>query len=162
MSDNHGRRSRDYFLTISVNRSSYSPCIVTSHSMGNENAQHHAKTHPLKMDKHVDASTFASIANELNCKREAFGSLTKILSSMMEVFFNKEAFSVSVRLSRDTQGQLAVARTSFTFDDAAFRSGKRHGDIQAMRDAKDEVPEETEAEKDGIVYIKSVYHFSSP
>lgn len=154
ISDDQDPRSRDYFLTITIDRSNYTPCIVTSYFIGGESPQNHAKMHRLAMDKHVDSSTFASIATELNCSREYFGSLTNILTAMMEIFFNKEAFSLSVGLARDTQGQLAVARSSFTFDNAAFRSGKRHGDIQEMRDVEDEMPEEVEAEKDGIVYIK--------
>lgn len=154
ISDDQDPRSRDYFLTIGIDRSKYKPCIVTSYSIGGESSHNHAKSHPLSMDKHVDSTTFSSIAGELKCKRESYDSLTKILSSMMSIFFDKEAFSLSVRISRDTQGQLAVARSSFAFDDAAFRSGKRHGDIHEMRDLKEEVPEEVEAEKDGIVYIK--------
>jgi succinyl-CoA synthetase alpha subunit len=154
IADDQDPRSRDYFLTIGIDRSNCKPGIVTSYSIGGESPHNHAKTHVVGMDKHVDASTFASIASELNCKRDSFDSLTKILAAMMDIFFNKEAFFLSARLSRDAQGQLAVARSSFTFDDAAFRSGMRHGDIQEMRDFQDEVPEEVEAEKDGIVYIK--------
>ena len=72
----------------------------------------------------------------------------------MDLFFNKDAFSLVVRISRNSRGKLAVARSDFTFDDAAIRSGNRQEDILAMRDVSTEIPEEVEAEKDGIVYIK--------
>ena len=149
-------RGRDYFLTITYDRSNYSPCIITSYSIGGESAQNHAKSHSLGLDKRVDAAVFSCIAAELKCRRESFDSLTKILSSMMQIFFDKDGFELSARLSRNIQGVLAVARSSFKFDDAALRSGKRQDDIQKMRDMGNEINEEVEAEKDGIVYIKLV------
>ena len=154
LTESEDPRSRDYFLTVTLDRTNYTPCIITSFSIGGESAQNNAKTYPLGLEKHINGSMFSSIATDLNCQKESFESLTKILSSIVEIFFNKEAFSLTTRVSRNNRGELSVARSSFTFDDAAFRSGKRHGDIQGMRDTKDEVPEEVEAEKDGIVYIK--------
>ena len=106
------------------------------------------------MDKVVDESTFSSIATDLRCGEESLKSLSLLLSSLIDIFFDKEALSVSTRVSRDQAGKLAVARAEFEFDDAAFKSGKRHADIQRMRDTRNEVPEEMEAEQDGIVYIK--------
>ena len=146
--------SRDYFITVTVDRTRYTPCIITSFSIGGESSQYHAKTYALGLSKYIDGAMFSSIATDLNCQRESFDSLTKILTAMTEIFFNKEGLSLTTRLSRNNEGKLAVARSSFTFDDAAFRSGKRQCDIQEMRDVKDEVLEEVEAENDGIVYIK--------
>lgn len=144
----------DYFLTLTVDRTSYTPCITTSFSIGGESPHLHAKSYPLALDKIEDESTLSSIATDLNCKEESLDSLSLLLSSLIDIFFGKEASSLSTRISRNRQGELAVARAEFSFDDAAFRSGKRHADLQEMRDASNEVPEEVEAEKDGIVYIK--------
>ena len=146
--------SRDYFLTVAVDRANYAPCIITSFSIGGESPQLHAKSYPLQMDKVEDGSTLSSIATDLKCGKESLDSLSLLLSSLIDIFFGKEASSLSTRVSRDQDGQLAVARAEFSFDDAAFKSGKRHADLQAMRDTSNEVPEEIEAEKDGIVYIK--------
>ena len=146
--------SRDYFLSLAVDRTNCAPCIVTSFSIGGESPQIHAKSYRLPMDKRVDDPTFDSIARDFKCHRESLQSLSLLLSSLIDIFFNKEASSVSTRVSRDQEGKLAVARAEFDFDDAAFRSGKRHADIQQMRDTRNEVPEEVEAERDGIVYIK--------
>lgn len=146
--------NRDYFLTLTVDRTSYTPCITTSFSIGGESPHLHAKSYPLALDKIEDESTLSSIATDLNCKEESLDSLSLLLSSLIDIFFGKEASSLSTRISRNRQGELAVARAEFSFDDAAFRSGKRHADLQEMRDASNEVPEEVEAEKDGIVYIK--------
>ena len=146
--------SRDYFLTLAVDRTNYTPCITTSFSIGGESPQLHAKTYRLELDKVEDDSTLSSIAKDLNCKEESLDSLSLLLSSLIDIFFGKEASSLSTRISRNQQGELAVARAEFSFDDAAFRSGKRHADLQEMRDTSQVVPEEVEAEKDGIVYIK--------
>ena len=146
--------SRDYFLTLAVDRTNYAPCIVTSFSIGGESPHLHAKTYPLALDEVGNESTLSSIAADLNCKDESMGSLSLILSSLIDIFFSKEASYLSTRISRNQQGELAVARSEFSFDDAAFRSGKRHAGIQEMRDTSAEVSEEVEAERDGIVYIK--------
>ena len=146
--------SRDYFLSLAVDRTNCAPCTVTSFSIGGESPQIHAKSYRLSMDKVVDDSTFSSIATDLRCEEKSLESLSFLLSSLINIFYDKEASSVSTRVSRDREGKLAVARAEFDFDDAAFRSGKRHADIQQMRDTRNEVPEEVEAEKDGIVYIK--------
>ncbi|CAD6574263.1 MAG: hypothetical protein ASARMPREDX12_006484 [Alectoria sarmentosa] len=146
--------SRDYFLTLAVDRTNFTPCIITSYSIGGESPQLHAKTYPLALDKVEDDSTLSSIATDLRCKEESLDSLSILLSSLVDIFFGKEASSLSTRISRNRQGELAVARAEFSFDDAAFRSGKRHADLQEMRDTSNELPEEVEAEKDGIVYIK--------
>ena len=154
ISEDHDPSSRDYFLTVTVDRTAYTPCIISSYLIGGESSQHHAKTYPLRLDKSINQATFSSIASDLNCGEESFESLTTILSAMFQIFFEKEASSLSVRISRNTPNQLSVARSTFSFDDAAYRSGKRHSDIQEVRDTSVEVPEEVEAEKDGIVYIK--------
>ena len=154
ISQSEDPESRDYFLTLNVDRTNYTPCIVTSYSIGGESPQLHAKTYPLGFDKGVNNSTLSSIATDLNCKEGSLESLPHLLSSLIDVFFGKEASSLSIRVSRNQQGELAVARAEFTFDDAAFRSSKRNADLQAMRETDGEVPEELEAEKDGTVYIK--------
>ena len=146
--------SRDYFLTLTVDRTNYVPCVITSFSIGGESPQIHAKTYNLHMDRVIDDSTFSSIATDLKCGTKSLESLSRLLSSLIDIFFGREASSLSTRISRDREGQLAVARAEFSFDDAAFRSSKRHAYIHALRDVSDEVPEEVEAEKDGIVYIR--------
>ena len=146
--------SRDYFLIITVDRTTYTPCIITSFSIGGESPHIHEKTYALPMDKVVNDSTFSSIAMDLKCGQESLVSLSNLLSSLTNIFFDKEASSLAIRVSRDQQGKLSVARAEFEFDDAAFKSGKRHADLQEMRDTSIEVPEEVEVEKEGIVYIK--------
>ena len=154
ISKSEDAESRDYFLTLAVDRMNYTPCIVTSFSIGGESPHLHAKTYTLSMDEVENDSTLSSIATDLNLKEESLDSLSLLVASLADIFFSKEASSLSTRISRSQQGDLAVVRAEFSFDDAALRSGKRNADLHEMRDTSNEVPEEVEAEKDGIVYIK--------
>lgn len=154
ISEDENPRSREHFLQITIDRATCTPCIVTSYSIGGESPQIHAKSHPLGLDMRVNRSTYSSIVAELSCSRDSYESLTKILSALIDIFFSKEASSLTVRLSRNANSKISVARSEFTFDDAAFRSSKRQEELQAMRDIDSELPEEVEAEKDGIVYMK--------
>ena len=157
VAEDENLKSRDYFLEVTIDRSTCMPCIITSYAIGGESAVNHAKTHILGLDKRIDAPTFSSIATELKCPKESFASLTTILTALIDVFFSKEAFSLVVRLSRNTEGRISVARSTFEFDDAAFRSSGRQEDLQALRDVANERPEEKNAEKDGIVYMRSAH-----
>lgn len=154
VSEDENPRSREYFLQITVDRATCTPCIITSYSIGGESPQIHAKSHALGLDMRVNGSTYSSIVAELNCSRDSYESLTRILTALIDIFFRKEASSLTVRLSRNASSKISVARSEFSFDDAAFRSSKRQEDIQAMRDVEREISEEVEAGKDGIVYIK--------
>ena len=146
--------NRDYFLTLAVDRANYRPCIITSFSIGGESPQIHAKTYPLQIDGVEDDSTISSIATDLKCGEDALDSLSFLLFSLIDIFFGKEALSLSVRIWRTQDEELSVARAEFEFDDAAFRSSGRNADLQELRDTTREVPEEIEAKKDGIVYIQ--------
>ena len=161
ISEDHDPRSRDYFLEVTVDRNRYLPCIITSYSIGGESPSNHAKSHTFGLDKRINASTFSSIATELKCAKESFDALTKLLYTLIDIFFNKEGFSLTARISRTADGQLAVARSDFVFDDAAIRSCKRQTNLIEMRDVENELSEEVEAEKDGIVYIKSALYLTS-
>lgn len=154
ISEDENPRNRDYFIEVTIDRVTRAPCIITSYSIGGESPQSHAKSHPLGLDMGVNGATYSSIVKELNCSRDSYESLTRVLTALIDIFFSKEAFSLTARLSRNTNGKMAVARSEFVFDPASFRSSKRQEEVHAMRDVQNEVPEEVEAEKDGIVYIK--------
>lgn len=151
--DDHPQ-SKEYFLQTTIDRATRSPCIITSYSIGGESPSIHAKSHLLAVDMRVNGATYSSIVTELNCSRDSYESLTKVLTALIDIFFRKEASSLTVRLSRNANGKIAVARSEFEFDDAAFNSSKRQEEVQAMRNLEGEDLEEVEAMKHGIVYIK--------
>ncbi|MCJ1384284.1 hypothetical protein MMC17_007400 [Xylographa soralifera] len=76
------------------------------------------------------------------------------INSLTRLFVEKDASSFKLQIVPDDFQRFRVQSALLSFDDAAYRSAGRHKDIQALRTVKDEIPEEVEAEKDGIVYIK--------
>ena len=77
-------------------------------------------------------------------------SMAQLIRALINVLTEKEASSLTTRVSQNKQGLFEIARANFQFDDAAQKSGRQQ-DIRAMRDSSEEKPEEIEAEKDGIV-----------
>lgn len=61
---------------------------------------------------------------------------------------------LETRVGVSPEGGLEVYDAGFGLDDAAFRSSGRQEDVQRLRNREEEVWEEVEAEKDGIVYVK--------
>ena len=163
MTEQEDPEARDYFLTVTFDRNLYKPCIITSFSIGGESAHIHAKSYPMEFGDHgayithVDSvlSDFRVKSPTGEMRQRSWDSLAKILSSLVEIFYEKEASSLYTRVTSDMRGSFTVARADFEFDDGALQS-RRQLDIKAMQDITKEVPEEVEAEKDGIIYIKSV------
>ena len=157
--------AKDYFLTVTFDRSLYKPCVMTSYSIGGESAHNHAKTYPLTVKKDGSIDTWKLdeiVQNTLSDFRvksgtapseAAFDTLYLTIRALIDVFSKKEASSLTTRVFQNQEGKFEVARATFEFDDAAQKSG-RQTDIKDMRDTSTEVPAETEAEKDGIVYVK--------
>ncbi|KAM5471786.1 hypothetical protein MauCBS54593_003192 [Microsporum audouinii] len=140
----------EFTLALAIDRKSCGPCInISSGANGN--------THKFPFNYHTRNFDIASIADTLNFTKyhpSATKSLEDLLHKLMNIFVSKEAFllEVKVGLTQDTN-DVHVLDARFGFDDAAYRSSGRQGDIHALRNKADEVPAEVEAEKDGIVYI---------
>lgn len=82
--------------------------------------------------------------------------LSALVEKLVRIFMTKEAFVLETNVGVTSEGSLHVQGARCGFDDAAYRSSKRQEDIHQLRNKADEVPEEVEAEKDGIVFIKCV------
>ncbi|KAI0011259.1 succinyl-CoA ligase alpha-chain [Xylariaceae sp. FL0662B] len=152
------------FLAITVNRSTKNPCVLASPSGD--------ATEGKKFD--FDYLTggrdlpIPAIASHLGLTTAAIDPLRQILAKLVDLFISKEAFLLSTTIvspapnpsggtgdsARTGNDSLAVVPQTFGFDDAAFRSSKRHPDIQALRDHSVEDAAEVSVEGDGIVYIK--------
>jgi succinyl-CoA synthetase alpha subunit len=81
-------------------------------------------------------------------------SLGELIKQLWSIFKAKEAFVLETRISFSSEGVAEVHGARFGFDDAAFRSSGRQVEVHQLRDLTKEVPEELEAEKHGIIYIK--------
>lgn len=143
----------DFFLSLTVDRTALSPCILASTSAGFEPAQ--MGRFPFAYEGTDFGSTtllVETVASYLQLPATAHDNLAQLLQGLWRVFKEKEAYLLEVRANATSAFEVRDAR--FAFDDAAFRSSGRQEDVQQLRNPAEEVPEEVEAEKDGIVYVK--------
>ncbi|XRM41392.1 hypothetical protein ABZX51_004667 [Aspergillus tubingensis] len=143
----------DFFLSLTVDRTALSPCILASTSAGFEPAQ--TGRFPFAYEGTDFSSTnplVETVASHLQLPATAHDNLAQLLQGLWRVFKGKEAYLLEVRANATSAFEVRDAR--FGFDDAAFRSSGRQKDVQQLRNPAEEVPEEVEAEKDGIVYVK--------
>lgn len=140
-------------LAVGVDRANQSPCIIASPGTGPDDL--HANTKKFPFDYRIGISTeqIQAVAAHLQLGGSAKESLPKLVDGLIELFMQKEAFLLETVLV-ERLGDLKVVGAKFGFDDAAFRSTKRQADIHKLRRIEDEDPQEVEAERDGIVYIK--------
>jgi succinyl-CoA synthetase alpha subunit len=103
-----------------------------------------------------DDSIQVDVASHLGLPRTSHKELGQLVQKLWNIFEAKEAFVLETRASLSPEGSLEVHSARFGFDDAAFKSSSRQEDIHRLRNITEEVPEEVEAEKHGIIYVKYV------
>lgn len=142
-------------LAVTINRSTGMPCILVISGNGNL-----PKVELFDFDYRQGAGSVPveAVCRALGFSTNAVTSLQEGIDRMVKLFTEKEAYLIETRVveSRGETGRMEVqvASAKLGFDDAAFRSCKRQGDIQALRDIASVDPAELDVEKDGIVYIK--------
>lgn len=102
----------------------------------------------------ADEANIRAVANHLSLRESALEPLSKLAQNLLDIFMKKEAFVLETKVSVSSNGGFQVNGARFGFDDAAYKSSKRQEDIHGLRNKTEEVPEEIEAENEGIVYIK--------
>lgn len=147
-------------IAISIDRSSSSPCIVASPTTSTEDQPFQARRFPFDYRTGFDLDYIPSISEHLGLTANSAAALSALVQALLKLFRAKEAFLLETRFAFNDEGELHVRGARFGFDDAAFKSN-RQLDVQKLRDVEDEVPEEVEAGKDGIVYIKFVSTLST-
>jgi succinyl-CoA synthetase alpha subunit len=146
-------KGKQRLLAVAIDRSSLSPCIIASPAMNSENFHEEAKTFPFDYRAGFDSKLVSAVAKHLQLSGSSRDSLPKLVQGLVDIFMQKEAFLLETKFV-ERLGELKVTGARFGFDDAALRSGNRQADIHALRSIESEDPDEIEAEKDGIVYIK--------
>ncbi|KAJ5677147.1 uncharacterized protein N7477_002780 [Penicillium maclennaniae] len=150
---NEAPLNSDASISISVDRAALSPCIIASPSASQPDE---ARRFPFAYTQTSfdNSPILADVSSYLGLPESAKGKLVDLVQALWEIFKEKEAFNLETRVGTSADGGLEVHAASFGFDDAAFRSSKRQKEIHSLRDFAEAVPEEVEAEKDGIVYVK--------
>ena len=146
-----------HHLSITVDRSSRSPCIMTSPTTSPSAVYHRMKAFPYDHSAGPDKNTIEAAVQHLQMDAApplARAQVVKLIHSLAGLYKDKEAVTLTVCLSVNSEGGLCVSRPHLQFDDAAFKSAKRQEDIHSSRDTSLEVPVEVEAEASGIVFVK--------
>ena len=144
----------DVSVSISVDRTALSPCITASSSAEFDAAQTRKFPFSYTHNTFDNSPLIAAVASHLGLPEASHGNLARLVQGLWEIFKEKEAFLLETRVGSAADGSLGVHGARFGFDDAAFRSSGRQEDIHRLRNTAEEGPEEIEAEKDGIVYVK--------
>lgn len=148
------RSSSDVSVSITVDRTALSPCVIASTTSEFDPAQSQKFPFPYTQSTFKGTSVAAAAASHLGLPSSSHDEFAGFLQSLWEIYKEKEAFNLETQVGLTAAGSIEVRGARFGFDDAAFRSSGRQQDIHKLRNTAKEVPEEVEAEKDGIVYIK--------
>ncbi|KAG9522749.1 succinyl-CoA synthetase-like protein, partial [Aureobasidium melanogenum] len=145
------------YLSISVDRSNRSPCIIASPSANPRKLHHRLRRFPFSYVEGPDQETILAAIQHLQLDAAppaAHAQTAKLISKLADLHREQEAVSLAVNLSISTSGTLNLSQPQLFYDDAAFKSNKRHPEIHALRDVSAEPAVEVEAEKSGIVFVK--------
>ncbi|KAE8145812.1 putative succinyl-CoA synthetase subunit alpha [Aspergillus avenaceus] len=150
----------DAFLCLTVNRTTLSPCILASPAAdfapsGTRRFPFAYTTADFRSGKD---QIIHSIASHLQIPKTVQKNLAELVEALWQIFKEKEAYLLEVRIGLSPEGSLEARGARFGFDDAALRSSGRQGNVHQLRNPAEEVHEEVEAEKDGIVYVKYGLH----
>lgn len=146
--------SSDISLSITVDRTALSPCITVASPAD--------RASPWKFPFDYNTTDFGSsviaavttTASQLSLSEAEHVQVGELIEGLWQIFKEKEAFSLETKIGSSSDGGLEVHDARFGFDDAAFKSSGRQAAVHQLRDKASEIPEEVEAEQDGIVYIK--------
>ncbi|KAF2435094.1 succinyl-CoA ligase-like protein subunit alpha [Tothia fuscella] len=145
-------------LVITVDRTARSPCIIVSPTTKEDQIYQRAIHIPFE---YSSGPTKADINTALEgLQMDAAPPATKavavdLIGKLITLYHAKEAVALEVRLKiSSSSDKLEIYSPNLSFDDAAYRSTKRHSELHQQRDLSLEDPVEVSAEADGIVYIK--------
>ncbi|KXL42078.1 MAG: hypothetical protein FE78DRAFT_34747 [Acidomyces sp. 'richmondensis'] len=148
-----------FYVAVTVDRTERSPCIEASPTADPSQLQQRVKRFPYDWREGPTDTVIMQAIQHMQLDASppaAMGQAKDLIKALSKMYTDKEAVTLSGTISIDSSGNLQIHQSSLVlqFDDAAYRSSKRHEDIHRLRQKELEQPEELEAEKDGIVFVK--------
>jgi len=146
-----------FHLSISVDRSSRSPCIIASPTTDPASVYERALRIPYQYNEGPSKENITKAIRHLQLDAappSAHAQVASLITSLSSLYKSKDCITISTTLSITTSGSLCVSQPHLQIDDSAFKSGNRHPDLFALRDLAAEDPTDVEAEKSGIVFVK--------
>lgn len=147
-----------HYIGISPARAERSPSIIAAPTTNPSQLHQRVKRFPFDY-RHgptravIDAAIAHAQLDAAPPKAKA--QTAELITNLWTLYREKEAIDthVSLALSVDSDDVLVYNPYLF-FDDAAFKSTKRHSALHALRDKSSISPTDLEAEQAGIVYIR--------
>ncbi|RSL55564.1 hypothetical protein CEP54_009338 [Fusarium duplospermum] len=151
------RVDKEWHIAMTIDRENYCPVIRLKDLKSSQGAPRHEerKSSPysfvFSLTNGISKKTITDISKILQLPEAKTEALGKILQGMFRIFSEKEAINLETHLLDTSDGQLICSDSGFFFDDAAQ---KRQPELFALRDSAQEIREEVEAEKYGLVYVR--------
>ncbi|OLN86469.1 Succinyl-CoA ligase [ADP-forming] subunit beta [Colletotrichum chlorophyti] len=147
-----------WYLAMTFDRENYCPVIIASKS-SEDDTQKISMRRPRRLETFaftltggVTPDIVQKVSNFLGVYGTEVQTLRGIIERLYKIFTSKDATLLEINpLVRSSEGDLLCLNASCTFDDAA---AKRQEDLFAKRDVENGIPEEAEAERYGLVYVK--------
>ncbi|OAQ60111.1 Succinyl-CoA synthetase, beta subunit [Pochonia chlamydosporia 170] len=147
-----------WYLAMTIDRENYRPAIIISKNGGIDLEillQEHPKsvfTFNFGLSEGISDSLVQNIEKTLTMTAGESQNLKQILTQMYCIFLDREGTHLEINpLAQSPDGSFTSLSANFTFDNAAAR---RQEELFALRDKTQEVQDEVEAEKHGLVYVK--------
>ncbi|KAJ4206104.1 hypothetical protein NW767_003350 [Fusarium falciforme] len=148
---------KKWHIAMTVDRENYCPVIRIKDLESSQGSQiQEEQKNPqysfgFSLRNGICDNIIADISKTLQLSETKTETLRKILQGMFRIFSEKEAINLEIHLLNTADGRLICSDSGFFFDDAAQ---KRQPDLFALRDSAQEIREEVEAEKYGLVYVR--------
>lgn len=140
------------YLALTFDRERCCPVVLTSKRSGADVAKEHLRSVPFSITKGITPDVVREVSDHLGASPTDKDNLSSILDGLYRVFTAKDATLIEINpLARSSSGGLTCLNANLTIDDAAAR---RQKDLFAQRDLSHEVPEEVEAERHGLAYVR--------
>ncbi|KAI1932275.1 hypothetical protein LOZ66_006926 [Ophidiomyces ophidiicola] len=146
--------SGTFFLGVTIDRETCSPCIIASPTSEPATYIEFAKWFPFDYGKmKISLEDISCISKHLGLHETAQKSLFEILQALVNIFMIQKAFLLETRVTVTTCGNLEVQDACFSFDHATYNNTNKREDPHIFKNKDLETPEEAEAEKSGMVYV---------
>ncbi|KAM0427873.1 hypothetical protein ACHAPT_007332 [Fusarium lateritium] len=147
---------KKWHMAMTIDREKYCPVIRLKEARSASKSSHEEQKRTqhsfvFSLSRGISDNLITDISKTLLLPERKMEELGLILRGMFQIFSEKEAIDLEVGLLETPEGRLVCADSGFFFDDAAQ---KRQADLFALRDSQQEIREEVEAEKYGLVYVR--------
>jgi len=145
---------REFYLAIEIDRDKFCPVITLSQLGGvlvEKIPRNDLKKVHFSYSKGITEQVMKEVQSMLKLPEKDVEDLKKVLSGLFKVFCEKDATRIEINPLMQTASQFLCTNAKFSFDDAARN---RQKDLFELKDSKEEIFEEAEAEKHGLVYVR--------